>query len=161
MENAKNMEIFKDIKGYPDYQISNRGRVWSAKSNSYLKPCKNNKGYYLTHLIAKNGKRKTELIHRLVALTFIDNPNGYPEVNHKDRNKDNNTVENLEWCTRSQNNRNTSQNRILEVYKDNILVFEGCLTACAEFIGCARSSIYTYFSRKTKTLKGYTIANKK
>ena len=105
MENATNMEIFKDIKGYPDYQISNKGRLWSCKSNKYLNPFKNNKGYRMINIKAANGKRKGELIHRLVALAFIDNPESKPEVNHKDRDKENNCVENLEWVTHSENNR--------------------------------------------------------
>lgn len=109
MENAQNMEIFKDIKGYPGYQISNFGRVWSAKSNKYMKPVANNAGYLQIKLIAANGKRKGELVHRLVALHFIDNPNGKPEVNHKDRNKVNNHVDNLEWVTHGENN--TLQNK--------------------------------------------------
>ena len=104
MENATNMEIFKDIKGYPDYQISNYGRIWSCKVNKYMSPVTNNKGYLQIKLIAANGKRKGELVHRLVALTFIDNPEGKPEVNHIDRNKTNNHVENLEWVTHSENN---------------------------------------------------------
>lgn len=104
MENAQNMEIFKDIKGYPGYQISNKGRVWSCKRQRYLSPFTNNSGYKAINIIAANGKRKGELIHRLVALHFIDNPEGKPEVNHIDRNKENNTVENLEWVTHGENN---------------------------------------------------------
>ena len=104
MENAQNMEIFKDIKGYPGYQISNKGRLWSTKTNRYLNPFVNNRGYLTINIKAANGKRKGELIHRLVALAFIDNPNGYPEVNHIDEDKKNNDVSNLEWCTRQYNN---------------------------------------------------------
>ena len=96
-------EIWKDIKGYSKYQISNYGRVWSKKRQIYLKPNKNNSGYLSVSLSADNGKIKRELIHRLVALTFLDNPNNYPCVNHKDENKDNNVAFNLEWCDRSYN----------------------------------------------------------
>lgn len=104
MENAREMEIFKDIKGYPNYQISNKGRIWSKYRNRYLKPFVNNSGYEMINIMAVNGKRKGELIHRLVALAFVDNPNQYPEVNHLDENKLNNEASNLEWCTRKQNN---------------------------------------------------------
>lgn len=55
-------------------------------------------------MIAANGKRKNELIHRLVALHFIDNPEGKPEVNHINQIRDDNRVENLEWVTKSENN---------------------------------------------------------
>lgn len=104
MESAKNMEIFKDIKGYPGYQISNQGRLWSCKSNKYLQPFTNNRGYKAINIIAANGKRKGELIHRLVALAFIDNPERKPEVNHINHIRDDNRVENLEWISHSENN---------------------------------------------------------
>lgn len=104
MENAQNMEIFKDIKGYPDYQISSKGRIWSKKRQRYLSPFTNNSGYKVINIIAINGKRKGELIHRLVALTFIDNPENKPEVNHINHIRDDNRVENLEWVTKSENN---------------------------------------------------------
>lgn len=55
-------------------------------------------------MIAINGKAKHEKIHRLVALAFIDNPNNYPHVNHKDEDKNNNSVSNLEWCDIKYNN---------------------------------------------------------
>lgn len=102
MENVQ--EVWKDIKGYPNYQISNLGNVWSVKRQRKLNPFINNRGYKAINIIAANGKRKGELIHRLVALAFIDNPEGKPEVNHIDKNKENNNVENLEWVTHGENN---------------------------------------------------------
>lgn len=112
----ENNELFMDIKGYEDrYQVSTDGRVWSIISQRYLKPIETKNGYLVVHLTAKNGKKKLEYIHRLVALTFIDNPGRYPEVNHKDENKHNNNVENLEWCNRSYNN--TYGNRMKNIRK--------------------------------------------
>ena len=105
MENAQNMEIFKDIKGYPGYQISNLGRIWSSKRQRYMKPVNNGTGYLQIKLIAANGKRKNELVHRLVALHFVDNPDGKPEVNHIDHCRQNNDATNLEWVTKSENNK--------------------------------------------------------
>ena len=100
----ENKEIWKDIKGYEGkYQVSNFGRVWSIKNQKYLKYWVNRCGYHLVGLRSKNGKQKHEQIHRLVALAFIENPNNYPQVNHKDENKGNNCVENLEWVTAKQN----------------------------------------------------------
>ncbi len=103
-----NIEIWKDIKGFEGkYQISNFGNVKNL--NYYrkgivkiLKPIKHNSGYNAINLSFK-GKNKQYLIHRLVAETFIPNPNKYEFVNHKDENKRNNKVENLEWCTKSYN----------------------------------------------------------
>lgn len=105
-------EIWKDIRGYEGlYQVSNLGRVRSLdrrdKRNRYwpervLKSIVGKFGYASVHLL-KDGVTKTAKVHRLVALMFIENPNNYKEVNHKDENKLNNSVDNLEWCTRSYN----------------------------------------------------------
>lgn len=102
------VEVWKDIKGYEGlYQISNYGRVKSFKMKKaqhvyLLKPYPTKCGYLRVSL-SKNNKYKGELIHRLVANYFLDNPNNYKEVNHKDENKQNNCVENLEWCDRKYN----------------------------------------------------------
>ena len=67
-----------------------------------MKPAKT-KGGYLRLPLTINNKAKSYLVHRLVALAFIPNPNNYPEVNHKNEDKTDNRVENLEWCDRSYN----------------------------------------------------------
>ena len=91
-------EIWKDIEGYEGhYRISNFGRVYSIKSGILLKQ-KNKRGYLEVGL-CKNGKHRYMQTHRLVALNFIPNPENLPHVNHKDENKQNNCVSNLEWCT--------------------------------------------------------------
>ena len=114
MENTN--EVWKDIKGYPGYQISNYGRIWSSKQHGrYMKPTPNNRGYLQINLIAKNGKRKKELVHRLVAIAFIDNPNNYTEVHHIDANASNNTADNLEWINHK-NNLNQKE-RLEKIYK--------------------------------------------
>ena len=99
------MEEWRNIKGYEGlYQISNYGRVRSSYKGVWniLKPIDNGKGYKHIKLF-KGGKRKPYYIHRLVAQTFIDNPNNYTEVNHIDENKENNHMDNLEWCNREYN----------------------------------------------------------
>jgi hypothetical protein len=79
------------------------GRVWSKKTQRYLKLNKINSGYLTVYIPAANGKYKRELVHRLVALAFIDNPTGLPQVNHRDENKENNCVDNLEWISAKSN----------------------------------------------------------
>lgn len=102
------MEIWKDIKGYEGkYQISNLGNVKSLKykkeKNEYLlKPFFTKQGYLRVSL-SKNNKNTQPLIHRLVAIHFIENKNDYCEVNHIDENKINNCASNLEWCDRKYN----------------------------------------------------------
>ena len=102
-------EIWKDIEGYEGkYMVSNLGRV---KSLNYRRTGKEKimKGYdngygYLRVLLHKDGKVKNCRIHRLVAQAFLENPQNLPEVNHKDEDKTNNRVDNLEWCSRQYNN---------------------------------------------------------
>lgn len=91
-------EIWKPIEGFEGCEVSNLGNV----RNKYGKPFKqflNSKGYYRVSL----GTKRLHLVHRLVAKAFIENPNGYPIVNHKDENRTNNNVSNLEWCTHKYN----------------------------------------------------------
>ena len=97
-------EIWKDIENYNgDYQVSNLGRVKSfAIGERILKPTDNGKGYLIVGLSCK-AHRKNHYVHRLVAFAFIDNPNEYSEINHKDENIQNNSYENLEWCSRKYN----------------------------------------------------------
>ena len=92
-------EIWADIEGYENlYAISSKGRCWSYKTNKLLKEIINNDGY-LRFSLFKDGKQKRYLVHRLVAKSFVDNPNQYPEINHINENVKDNCVENLEWCS--------------------------------------------------------------
>lgn len=100
------VEIWKDIKGFEGiYQISNKGRLKSFKSDSAgrILSIKNSKGGYLSVVLCYKGKRKSVKIHRLVAEAFVPNPHNKPEVNHIDGNKQNPCAENLEWVDRREN----------------------------------------------------------
>lgn len=120
-------EVWRDIKGYEKlYKVSNLGRVKSLQhevitvrvrngkkeSFKWLSPerlispvDKTKKGFYCVVPLTKKGKSENLLLHRLVAEAFLPNPGKLPCVNHKDSNKHNNHVSNLEWCTRAYNNR--------------------------------------------------------
>lgn len=101
------MEIWKDIQDYEGlYQVSNYGAVRSIDrtvrfgrklKGKILSQSVEKDGYFVVNL-SKNGKTKSFRVHRLVAMAFITNANGYKEINHKDEKKQNNCVENLEWC---------------------------------------------------------------
>ena len=111
------MEIWTSIKGYEsEYFISNYGNVlslpkkrWNPYANKYsvnkakmLKPSTNSLGYKKV-VLCKGGKKKTHLVHRLVAMHFVDNKYNHNIVGHLDHSTDNNNYENLVWCTQSQN----------------------------------------------------------
>ena len=97
-------EVWKKIDNYNEYEISNLGNVRSLKNDKVklLKQFKCKSGYMQVILCSKSIK-KVYLVHRLVAQAFIKNKYGYKEINHKDENKLNNCVDNLEWCTRAYN----------------------------------------------------------
>lgn len=116
------LENFVDIQGYEGlYKVNNRGEVLSVRSMKLLKAGKNSHGY-MNIALTKDGKSKTHKIHRLVAIAFIPNPNNYPYINHKDEDKTNNNVENLEWCTHKYNlNYGTAIERRSKSIKENPL----------------------------------------
>lgn len=100
-------EIWKEVPGFEGlYQVSNYGQIRSTPrrgtTGGIMKGHIDKKGY-INITLRKDGAQYTQKLHRLIAITFIPNPNNYPEVNHKDENKQNNRVDNLEWCTTSYN----------------------------------------------------------
>lgn len=102
----KEKEVWRrlDFMGYPNYEVSNMGDVWSLNYGTMSENRVNKYGYRRVRLY-KDGKRKEFLVHRLVAFAFVDNPNKeeWNIVNHKDENKLNNRADNLEWCDTAYN----------------------------------------------------------
>ena len=125
-------EIWKSVPGYEGYyEASTLGNIKSVtrevnnsvgtfiKPSVILKPSMQNNGYYRV-VLTKDKKHKYMLVHRIVALTFIDNPLNKPIVNHKDEDKHNNCVDNLEWFTKKENNNyNNRQYKIAAKNKSN------------------------------------------
>lgn len=150
----------KDIKNYEGlYAVTEDGRVWSYKSNKFMIPAQNN-GYLFVNLY-KEHKLKKAYIHRLVAEAYLPNPDNLPEVNHKDENKANNALSNLEWCTRQYNtNYGTSIQRSHEKLKKAIYcqeldeIFSSAYDA-AEQLGLKRPNIWCALSGRSKTAGGY------
>lgn len=122
------MEEWRPIEGYEYYEVSNLGRVrswidnrWRRRSSpKVLSPHRLTKGYLGVSLSSAPNVSKTIKVHRLVAKAFIPNPNNLPIVNHKDENKSNNCVSNLEWCTNKYNlSYGTARQRIFETIERN------------------------------------------
>ena len=93
---------FLEKDGFGTYFINNKGQI-KNKKNYFLKLTTDKYGYLRINLRKKDRKTKVFLVHRLVAICFIENPLNKPQINHIDSNRKNNNVENLEWCTNSEN----------------------------------------------------------
>jgi hypothetical protein len=113
-------EVWLQIKDFENYEISSLGRVRNTKTSRMLKLTK--KGGYIYAGLSANSKGKSIPVHRLVALAFIENPENKPQVNHKDKNRSNNSVENLEWTTALENNLHRSK-YVIQTTNQNIKVW--------------------------------------
>lgn len=110
-------EIWKDVKGYEGwYQVSNTGKIKNVQSNKILK-CSYTDRNYLRATLCKNGEYKGFKVHRLVAIAFLPKPESSFEVNHKDGNKLNNNVNNLEWVSHEQNMKHGWKNGLIKLGK--------------------------------------------
>jgi hypothetical protein len=154
---------FTPIKDYPMYRIGTDGRVWSETNDIILKQHLNDRGYVNAYL-SKEGKVKTLRVHRLVAEHFIPNPDNKPEVNHKDGDKTNNHVDNLEWVTRRENrqhawNLGLDKNvpvSVMQFTKDGAYIrsYES-MTQAAKAVNGKQTSISDVCKGKQKAHKGF------
>ena len=134
MAKQNSTEEWKAIPDYEEYQVSTLGRVKRLAyyknvcgggkqycEERILKPQTRKRGYQAV-MLSKNSNAKSFLVHRLVAMVFIPNPDNLPQVNHKDENTSNNCADNLEWCNQCYNsNYGTSKYRISTKLKNGIL----------------------------------------
>jgi hypothetical protein len=159
------MEEWKPIVCYEEkYQISNYGQVKSLNyrgsgKDKILKLQKDTYGYNKV-ILYKNGKAKTRTVHRLVAEAFVPNPNNLPQINHKDEDKSNNCVDNLEWCSAKYNNSYGSRKeRVSMLQGKKVRCVEldkvfGSFTEAARELGLEGINI----SRCCRNIKGYKTA---
>lgn len=176
--------LMQDIKDYEDlYSITNSGRVWSKLRDGsgghtvkWLKPDTKPNGYQTVTLV-KNKVKQRFLLHRLVAISYIENPQNKPYVNHLDGNKQNNCVSNLEWCTGSENEQHSytvlnkqaskhclgktgyESHRGKEVgqytLEDELIATYGSGADAARSVGCSQTSISAVCTGKRTNYKGY------
>lgn len=123
-------EIWKPVKDYPNYEVSNYGRVKHIDKDYILKPCVDSSvGYIIYRLTGENGVSYKKYGHRLVAEAFISNPEHKRLVNHIDCDKTNNFVENLEWATDSENMKHAFANGLCENTRKSALVQQRILAS--------------------------------
>lgn len=184
---------WKDIDGYPGYQVSNDGQVRSIDmplvnirgrlrqwKGRILRPSTRRKGNGYNSVSLGNASKSTKMVHRLVAIAFIENPFKKPCVNHIDGNKKNNHVDNLEWATYSENEKHSyavlgkkancpftgkkgkdsSSANPVDYYIDNVLVKSfDTVNECAAFFGGHPSNMATHI-RKGIPYKGLDVRYK-
>lgn len=162
-------EVWKSIVGYEGlYEVSNKGNVRSSKSsnkNHFIKGRKDRNGYIRVNLW-NNGKRKTKTVHRLVIEAFIDNNLGFKmSVNHKNEIKEDNRLENLEYCSVSYNDnygernnkiRNSLSKKVFQYSKDGVLIKEWKSTMQIEReLHISNKNISACCTGRVKTSHGY------
>lgn len=162
-------EIWKPIKDYEGlYQVSNLGNVRSLNRKiknrnlkEKIKKFDKTKFGYLRVELNNNGKKKKYLVHRLVAQTFLDNPNNYPCINHKDENKNNNIVSNLEWCDYLYNNLYNNKHKkswvkVKQLDKNNnIINIFVSITEASKKTNIIQCEISNCLHNRQKTAGGY------
>lgn len=155
----------KEIKGFEGkYYITEDGRIFSNKGKE-LKHQVNKGGYHTVNLRDYNQKQFCMLVHRLVALTYIDNSDNLPQVNHKDENKDNNSVDNLEWCNAAYNNtygtrvfrakRKKSKKIYMFDTRNNKELYFNSIIECADYLNVEATSVRRYRDGLRQTIAGF------
>lgn len=156
------LEEWRQIRGFPDYLVSNYGRVKSLSRNykygsheDIILKTNDRRGYRGVTLF-RDGARYYKSVHRLVAEAFIPNPDKLPLVNHKDENKSNNRVDNLEWCTRLYNaNYGSSRQKISDRVSSKVGQYtkDGVLVAVWDSMTLASKNVGACLSEISKSCK--------
>lgn len=150
-------ELWREWPQDPRVKVSDKGNVVSCKRGAWrpLKGSRSNRGY---QQVGAGYHGATQLVHRMVAETWIPNPNNYRDVNHINGDKSDNRVENLEWVTHSQNICHAYRTGLIKANPVRIVetgeVFES-LTECARRIGCTPQNISNCLAGRQSTCRGY------
>lgn len=163
-QQPSNKAEWKQVLEHPNYEVNSKGEIRHKIRKHILKP-RSNKGGYMYVNFKINGKNTNFAVHRIVANAFLPNPNGYIEVNHKDYDKTNNCIENLEWVSSSinkkhaflkQENRDSRAKGVNQFSKDGkfIKTFSS-VTEAAKEMNCCVSAISNCCLGRTKTSQGF------
>ena len=171
MREIKFREQWQRVTGLSMYEVSNKGRVRSLYTGKILKLTPIPTGYLYASMV-ENGRRFNKSVHRLVAKAFVPNPDGKPEVNHLNEDRTDNRAENLEWCTRSENNNYGSHKQrsaltqrvnghcgkpVVVISPDGIEYRFVSQSEAARFIGAASSEVNAVIRGKQRRVHGYGI----
>ena len=151
----------RDIPGYEGlYAATSCGRIWSYRRKIFLKPVKQQNGYLYVSLY-KDGTKKDYRVHRLIAATYIPNQNDLPQINHKDEDKTNNSVQNLEYCDAAYNtNYGTGKERAAKARQKKVQcietqeIFES-INAAAKAVNIDPRNISSCLTGRSKTSAGF------
>lgn len=164
-------EQWRPVAGFSKYEVSNKGRVKSLYTGKILHLNATPTGYLYASMV-ENGKHFSKSVHRLVAQAFVPNTEEKPEVNHLNENRADNRPENLEWCTRSENNNYGSHKQrsaltqrtrghcgkpVLIISPSGIAYRFVSQSEAARFIGAAASNVNAAVCGKQQKVRGYSI----
>lgn len=153
--------MWKNIVNFENYLISDKGEIKSIKTGKIMKPWLNKEGYLTITLKNIYGKRKTFKVHRLVARTFIPNPDNKITVHHIDKNKQNNKINNLEWRTHKEQRAIHFKIKKTEVpvmqmdLENKIIQIWHSQQAASKILDIPRTNINKCCNRKRKTAGGF------
>ncbi|WDS60548.1 major capsid protein [Bacillus phage BC-6] len=145
--------IWYDIEEYPNYKVSDYGEVINMNTMRILKKDRR-KGYYSVRL-SKGGASKVFSVHRLVASAFLGNPYNLPQVNHKDGNRENNHVDNLEWVTQEDNLKHQQENNLCPKGEEN----GNSKLTTAEVVSIIKLNDGIHISKEVAEMYGCTMDN--
>lgn len=158
-----NQETWTTLERFPKYEVSDTGKV---RAKNYLKmgftkelKQYNKRGYRSVTISDINGKLTQMLVHRLVAMAFLENKDNKPQVNHKDSNRANNNVSNLEWCDAFENMQHYERNRKKPIHNQKVVlnietgIYYSSANEAAKTYGYKHNVIHQYLngSQKNKT----------